>query len=64
MDIEQITIAKLQEFYLDRINNFLTIEAFADYYHITLKQAYAIVQNGHLAHEAYCQFIKEFKAGK
>ena len=32
-----------QEFFLDYINNFLTVERFAEYYGLTIKQANNII---------------------
>jgi hypothetical protein len=39
------------EYYLDYLNNFLTVEAFADYYHMSVMQAETIIINGRI--EAY-----------
>jgi hypothetical protein len=39
------------EYYLDYLNNFLTIEAFADYYHMPANEAEIIIINGRV--EAY-----------
>ena len=36
------------EYYLDYLNNFLTIGAFADYYHITDIQAIDIINLGRI----------------
>jgi hypothetical protein len=34
------------EYYLDYLNNFLTIEAFADYYHMPVSTAQSIIDYG------------------
>lgn len=40
----------IDSIYLDWVNNFLTLECFAEYYAITLDQAYDIVTWGRLYH--------------
>lgn len=37
---------KIVELYLDWVNNFLTVEKFADYYMITVKRANKIINQG------------------
>jgi hypothetical protein len=45
------------EYYLDYLNNFLTIEAFADYYHMSVMQAETtIINTGRL--EAWDGIVK------
>ena len=46
----------LQDMYLDWVNNFLTVERFAEYYRITPPQAIAIIELGRKAHE---EILKE-----
>lgn len=41
-----MTLAKFTEMYLDWINNFLTIERFAEYYEISVEQAQEIIDIG------------------
>jgi len=40
------TKADVKKMYLDYVNNFLTVQAFADYYNISKKQALLIIENG------------------
>jgi len=40
------------ELYLDWINNFLTLEPFAEYYGITLEEAATVINTGRDDHEA------------
>ena len=42
---------KFQEMYLDYVNNFLTVEKFAEYYRITNKQALYVITEGKKIHE-------------
>jgi hypothetical protein len=49
---------KFQEMYLDWVNNFLTIEVFANYYHLTAKQAQFVINSGRQYHE---ESLKEVK---
>ena len=41
-----MTLDKFTEMYLDWINNFLTVERFAEYYEISLEQAQEIIDMG------------------
>lgn len=61
MDINKIDIAKLQELYLDYLNNFLTKQAFADYYGFTDEQANIIITCGSNVHLAYYNFVVHSK---
>ena len=42
---------KFQEMYLDWVNNFLTLEVFAQYYNLTTKQAQFVIDSGRDYHE-------------
>jgi len=42
---------QLNEMYIDWVNEFLTIERFAEYYGITVKQAYTLLALGLAIHE-------------
>ena len=42
--------AGIESIYLDWLNNFLTLECFAEYYSLTLDQAYDVIQWGRLYH--------------
>ena len=39
-----------KDLYLDYLNNFLTVEAFADYYGITISQANTAINIGRIQH--------------
>ena len=38
-----------EKMYLDYFNNFLTVGAFADYYHISDKEAFDIIKEGRIS---------------
>jgi len=42
---------KFQDMYLDCVNNFLTLEVFAEYYNLTVKQAQYVIESGKQYHE-------------
>ena len=42
---------KFQDMYLDWVNNFLTIDAFALYYELTHEQAKYVIESGRKYHE-------------
>lgn len=44
--------SKLELMYLDYVNNFLTVGAFADYYDLSINGASAIIESGKKIHEA------------
>ena len=48
--IDWFTIKECAEMYRDYVNNFLTIGAFADYYHLTDEQAQTILRIGDKCH--------------
>ena len=51
--------ARLQETYLDYLNNFLTVERFSEYYEITSEQGELLIELGRSIHEDYVQQIKD-----
>ncbi len=59
MDMMSLTISFVQNLYLERINNFLTDEKFADYYGITLIEAKAIIECGAELQESYSTLYKK-----
>ncbi|AEJ81372.1 hypothetical protein Erwinia_phage_Rouille_00122 [Erwinia phage Rouille] len=59
---QEITLAKLQEIYLDWINNFLTVERFAEYYALEVDEAQIIIQAGHKVQGLYSGMLKELQA--
>lgn len=58
-DMERIINIKevLNEMYLDWVNNFATISAFASWYGVDEKESRAIIDMGRKIHEKY--FVKE-----
>ena len=50
---------KLRESYLDYVNNYLTVGAYADHNGITVKQAETFIQLGRECHESCCRMLKE-----
>ncbi|ACH88939.1 hypothetical protein ErPhphiEa104_gp027 [Erwinia phage phiEa104] len=58
----EITLPKLQEIYLDWINNFLTVERFAEYYALTVEEANVIIQAGHKIQGLYAQMLKDLQS--
>ncbi len=59
MDIMSLTIALVQNLYLERVNNFLTDEKFADHYNMSLPEAKAIIEAGAELQETYAQLFKK-----
>lgn len=59
MDMMSLTIGLVQNLYLERINNFLTDEKFADYHGITLVEAKAIIECGAELQESYSALYKK-----
>lgn len=58
---KEITISKVQELYLDYVNNFLTVERFAEYYEIEESQAVLIIEQGRKLQEIYSDLYKALK---
>ncbi len=50
---------KLREAYLEYVNNYLTMRAYADHNGLTLKQASTLIRLGCECHESYCRMMKE-----
>jgi hypothetical protein len=44
----------LREYYLDWINNWISVSAFAGYHELSIRQARDIIAMGHDLHESYC----------
>ena len=49
---------KFREMYLDWANNFLTVEAFAEYYNLTVEQARYVLDSGKRYHEESLTGVK------
>lgn len=60
MRLDRLSPSRLQELYLEYKNDFITVEAFADYHHIVTAQASLIIMSGKAIHETFCEFVKEF----
>lgn len=41
----------LKDMYLDWVNNFLTVEKFAEYYTLSVKDALVVIERGRKLHE-------------
>lgn len=61
MNLKDLNINRVQEMYLDRINNFLTNEKFAEHYGIELCEAELILNYGAQLHEIYVSLYKELQ---
>ena len=60
-----MTQQRKQELYLDYVNNFLTVTAFAEYYNISEKQANKIIdetRNLRTENEEIQKFIKNYQS--
>jgi len=53
---------QLQDAYLDWVNNFLTIPAFAEHYGLDYYEAVQIIKAGEAIHERLVAFYKELAA--
>ena len=53
---------KLQEAYLDWVNNFLSIEKFAEHYGLELDEAVMVIRIGRSIHERRAAFFKDLAA--
>lgn len=49
---------QLIQFYLDFVNDFLTIQYFADYYNITVSEAETLIKIGKKYHERQVELYK------
>ncbi len=61
MDLKALSILKVQEMYLDRVNNFLTDEKFAEYYEIEICEAKLIIAKGAELQEVYSSLYNELR---
>lgn len=50
---------KLRDMYLDYVNNYLTMRAYADHNGLTLAQASTLIRLSRDCHESYCLMMKE-----
>lgn len=53
----------LQELYLDWVNNFISVLAFAAHHGMTEKQATATIEHGRVIHEACAAWRKDMGEG-
>jgi hypothetical protein len=49
----------LREYYLDWVNNWLSVEAFAGYHELDHNQAINIIYIGRNLHESYCRDVNK-----
>lgn len=49
---------KLIEFYLDWVNNFLTIQRMAEHYGLTISDTMALIEMGRVYHEESVELLK------
>lgn len=61
MNVKTLNIQQLQDMYLDRINNFLTNEKFAEHYGLSEKQAALIIAGGAEVHEIFVKIYKRIQ---
>ena len=47
----------LREYYLDWVNNWLSVEAFAGYHELSYSQAVDIIKIGHDLHESFIETL-------
>ncbi len=52
---------KLQDFYLDWVNNYLTYEKMAEHYNLTPDQVFILIELGRQVHDEIVQEHKEMK---
>ena len=53
----------LREYYLDWVNNWLSVEAFAGYHELSIQQAMDIIKIGSYLHESYCETMRQDSTG-
>lgn len=53
------TPTELQALYLDWVNNFISVLAFAAHHRMTEMQAAATIEHGRVVHEAYVAWRKD-----
>jgi len=44
---------KVEELYLDYVNNFLTVECFSEYYGLSLEKGYRVIKIGRAINRSY-----------
>jgi hypothetical protein len=49
----------LREYYLDWVNNWISVQAFAGYHELSHKQAVGIIDIGRKLHESYCRDVNK-----
>lgn len=54
----------LRDVFLDRFNNYLTDEKFAEHYGLTLEEAQLVIKAGRLLHERYVEETKLYNRSK
>lgn len=64
MNLKELSLNKVQDMYLDRVNNFLTDERFAEYYGIELCEAKLVISKGAEIQEVYASLHKELRSTK
>lgn len=52
----------MREKYLDFVNNYLTVDVFAEHNEISPEQAGDLLEMGRVLHEEYCELMKGSKA--
>jgi len=55
------TQAFLQSEFLDWVNNYLTVDVFAEHRGISTSEARALIELGRSVHEAYVSFVRELE---
>jgi hypothetical protein len=55
------TQAFLQSEFLDWVNNYLTVDVFAEHRGISTNEARALIELGRSVHEAYVSFVRELE---
>ncbi len=53
----------LREYYLDYVNNWISVQAFAGYHELSVIQAMDIIKIGSYLHESYCEMIEQYHNG-
>lgn len=61
MDLKTLTLSKVQEMYLDRVNNFLTDERFAEYYNLNIVEAKVLIEKCTEIQEIYSNLYRELR---
>jgi hypothetical protein len=53
----------LREYYLDWVNNWISVEAFAGYHDLSVIQASGIIRIGRKLHESSCEIMRQDPTG-